>query len=216
MGIKDEITSASLLGQIADLDDQRAWDKFFGRYQPAIFEYCRRVGLNAASADEVTGEVLFRLAQAMPAFQYDPSKGFRKWLTTVVNNKIRDTWRKAARRIDNPAGGTIAHEMLHQVGADEEIEKSLTGLVDELHKSVDGDRQRLQIAMDHVRGRAPQTWNAFKLRKINGLSGAEVAKELGMSVAAVHVAVSRGMKMLHEAVASNDNIPKGPKPDGGE
>ena len=48
---------------------------------------------------------------------------------------------------------------------------------------------------------APQTWEAFRLTALEGLSGAEAAERIPMQVAQVFVAKRRVQKMLTAEVA---------------
>ena len=48
---------------------------------------------------------------------------------------------------------------------------------------------------------APQTWEAFRLTALEGLSGAEAAQRIPMQVAQVFVAKRRVQKMLSSEVA---------------
>jgi RNA polymerase sigma-70 factor (ECF subfamily) len=48
---------------------------------------------------------------------------------------------------------------------------------------------------------APQTWQAFWLTALEGLSGAEAATRIPMQVAQVYVAKRRVEKMLREEIA---------------
>src|SRR5262249_37026635 len=73
------------------------------------------------------------------------------------------------------------------------------------------DLELLETAKARVRDRvAPQTWRAFELTAIDGLSGADVAGRLGMQGAAVFMAKSHVKKMIQEEIALLD--PAGPCP----
>src|SRR5580700_6467266 len=101
----DTTTSATLLGRLKDFKDEQAWQQFYKHYEPMIQAWCRRNHLDAADVDEVTSLVLLALARSMPRFSYDPDKGFRKWLKTVVHNEIVDLWRSRQRRQGDQGSG---------------------------------------------------------------------------------------------------------------
>ena len=64
------------------------------------------------------------------------------------------------------------------------------------------DRELLDEAMARVRLRvAPQTWEAFRLTALEGLSGADAAERIPMAVAQVFVAKRRVQKMIQEEIA---------------
>lgn len=52
-----------------------------------------------------------------------------------------------------------------------------------------------------MRLREPNTWEAFRLTALAGVSGAEAAGRLGMKVATVFVAKSEVQRMLREEIA---------------
>ena len=63
------------------------------------------------------------------------------------------------------------------------------------------DLELLEAATRIVRRRVtPQTWEAYQLTTSGGLSGAEAADRLGMSVAAVFMAKSSVKGMLQEQI----------------
>src|SRR6266851_5268004 len=85
-----------------------------------------------------------------------------------------------------------AEKVLQTVEARDDLEKQL----DEAF-----DRELLDAAMNRVRERvAPQTWEAFRLTALDGLSGVEAAQRIPMQVAQVFVARRRVQKMLQEEV----------------
>jgi RNA polymerase sigma-70 factor (ECF subfamily) len=187
-------TSASLLARLrAAPCDQTAWGEFVDRYGRKIYGWCRHWGLQEADAEDVTQDVLVRLAGKMRDFAYDPSRSFRGWLKTLARHAVSDFCDARGRAA---AGGSQAVELLHAVEAREDLVKRLE---DEF------DREVYEEAVARVRARvSPKTWRAFEMAAQEGRPGAEVAAELGMNVAAVFVARGRVQKMLQEAVRALD------------
>jgi RNA polymerase sigma-70 factor (ECF subfamily) len=63
------------------------------------------------------------------------------------------------------------------------------------------EQELLDQALDRVQARVqPKTWNAFRLTAFDGLSGAEVAAQLGMPVTSVFKAKSNVQKLLEAEV----------------
>jgi RNA polymerase sigma-70 factor (ECF subfamily) len=182
-------TRITLLGRLRrDPGDQQAWVEFVAQYGPRIYSWCSRWGLQEADAQDVTQNVLLRLAQKMRDFSYDPSRSFRAWLKTLAQRTWSDFLESRKR-----AGGTGSgdSEVLHLLSTVEARQDLLARLDEEF------DRELLSHAMDRVRLRiAPQTWEAFRLTAIEGLSGAEAAERIPMQVAQVFVAKRRVQKML--------------------
>jgi RNA polymerase sigma-70 factor (ECF subfamily) len=182
-------TSATLLARLRQVPaDQAAWAQFTERYGRKIYAWCRKWNLQEADAEDVTQTVLLKLAEKMRTFDYDPAKSFRGWLKTVARNAWSDYWSR--RKAVVAAGGSHVLEVLHTVEAREDLVRRLD---DEF------DRELFDEAVARVRGRVlPRTWEAFERTALQGQSGAEAAKELGMKVATVFVAKSKVQTMLQE------------------
>ena len=182
-------TSATLLTRLRQVPvDQAAWVQFTERYGRKIFAWCRRWNLQEAEAEDVTQDVLLRLAEKMQTFVYDPAKSFRAWLKTVARHAWSDHW--SGRKAVVAAGGSQALELLQTVEAREDLVRRL---------EEEFDRELLDEAVARVRLRVrPHTWEAFERTALQGQSGAEAARALGMKVATVFVARSKVQKMLQE------------------
>jgi RNA polymerase sigma-70 factor (ECF subfamily) len=186
----DSGTSPTLLGRLRRTPaDQAAWEEFCRRYGRQILLWCRQWHLQDADAQDVTQTVLLLLAEKMRDFDYDPAGSFRGWLRTVTYN----AWRKFAsrqHRAGQGSGDAAVEGLLQQVAARDEL---LARLEEEF------DRELLEEASARVRLRVePRTWEAFRLRVLEGRSGAEVAALLDMKVAAVFMATSRVQRMLRD------------------
>lgn len=187
-------TSITLLGRLqSDPNDRQAWSDFVQRYGRIIYGWCRHWNLQEADAEDVTQNVLLRLAEKMPLFKYDPARSFRAWLKTLTHHAWSDFVSSRQNR-DRGSGNTEMLQVLQTVEARTDLEKQL----DE-----EFDRELLDAAIARVRERvAPQTWEAFRLTAIEGLSGAEAAARIPMQVAQVFVARRRVQKMLQEEVSN--------------
>jgi RNA polymerase sigma-70 factor (ECF subfamily) len=186
----DSETSLTLLGRLRDTPaDQAAWGEFVARYGRKIYGWCRHWGLQGADAEDVTQEVLLKLSTKMQDFSYDRSGSFRAWLKTLTHHAWQD-FATSRRRAGEADGGSAVRDLLHTVEAREDL---LARLGEEF------DRELLDAASTRVRQRVqPHTWDAFRLTALEGLSGAEAGKQLGMKVATVFVAKSKVQRMLQE------------------
>ncbi len=185
-------TSPTLLGRLGRLPvDQDAWGQFAERYGRKIYGWCRHWHLQQADAEEVTQEVLLKLARKMATFQYDPKRSFRAWLKTVTHHAWRDFL--DSRRLPAAGGGdSRAVDLLQSIEARD-------NLLDHLDEEF--ERELMDEAMARVRLRVqPHTWEAFRLVALEGMSGAAAGERLGLKVATVYVARSKVQKMLHEEV----------------
>jgi RNA polymerase sigma factor (sigma-70 family) len=192
-----EHTNVSLLGRVGQNPvDEGAWGAFVEYYGPKIQGWCRKRGLQAADADDVTQDVLLRLSRALRTFVYDPSRSFRGWLRLVTEHALSDFF---AHRNQRPSAGSsdeLGLAVLDTVCARDDLLEFL---------NEEFTRVMVSQACEHVRARVePQTWEAFRLTACENLPGDEVAASLGMNVATVHKAKSRVLAFIREEVKRLD------------
>ncbi|MBI3461486.1 MAG: sigma-70 family RNA polymerase sigma factor [Planctomycetes bacterium] len=187
---KDSVTSVSLLGRVCrDLSDKEAWTEFVRRYGPKIYGWCRAWGLQEADAEDVTQTVLLKLVEKLRTFSYDPAHSFRAWLKTLTHHALSD-YLEAFQRPGRGSGDSDVGRLLDTVAAREDLAQQL---------EQEYDRELLEAAMVRVRLRvSSQRWEAFRLTAVEGLSGAEAARQLNMKVATVFTAKSKVKKLVHE------------------
>jgi RNA polymerase sigma factor (sigma-70 family) len=192
----DSRTRVSLLSQLRhDPADQAAWATFVTRYGPKIHGWCRHWQLQEADAEDVTQEVLARLAQKMKTFAYDPARSFRAWLKTLTQHAWIDLV-KRRKLAGYGSGDSQVAELLDNVAARDDLLARL---------EAEFDQEILEEATVQVRGRvSPRSWEAYRLTALEGLSGAAAAKQLGIKVATVFNAKSKVFKELQEEVRKLD------------
>ncbi len=170
-------TPASLLQRLRNPGETRAWDQFVELYSPLLFYWANRAGLQDADAADLVQEVFAVLVRKLPAFEYDPAKGFRSWLRTVTLNKWRELLR---RRGISPAGRQVALEDLPAPqGAEVFWEEEYRQFV---------ARRLLELLQAEFQ---PATWKACWECVVAGRSAPDVARELGLTPGAVRAAKFR-------------------------
>jgi RNA polymerase sigma factor (sigma-70 family) len=192
-------TSVTLLGRLRnDPTDQAAWNEFVERYGRKIYGWCRHWNLQDADAEDVTQTVLLLLARKMSTFAYDPARSFRSWLKTLTQHAWSD-FTTARKKADQGSGDTRIEEQLYNVAARDDLVTRL---------NAEFDQELLETAMVRVRLRVrPQTWDAFRLTALEGLSGAAAAEQLKMRVATVFNAKSKVHRMLQEELGKLEGPP---------
>jgi RNA polymerase sigma-70 factor (ECF subfamily) len=167
-------TSPTLLGLLRrDPTDEAAWARFVDRYGPTIYDWCRQRGLQEADAQDVTQNVLLKLAAKMPTFAYDAARSFRGWLRTLTQHALTDFWQ--GQQTGRGSGDSQVREWLDNV----EARHDLAARLEEEY-----DQELLEAAIARVRLRvAPHRWEVFRLIALEGRSGAEAAAKVGMRVA---------------------------------
>ncbi|MEJ7595712.1 MAG: sigma-70 family RNA polymerase sigma factor [Planctomycetaceae bacterium] len=192
------VTSTSLLDCIR-CQNGEAWERFVVFYCPLIYDVCRRHGVQPADAEDVAQEVLHSVSRAIIDFRKErPGDSFRGWLYRIVQNKVRDHFRRTARR-PHSVGGSDFQLSLDQLPA-ELSDDSI------LHDSaVD---PALTRALEMIRAEfKEQTWSAFWRLTVDGQSAAEVAADLGMKTNAVRQAKFRIMQRLRTEFGDLIDLP---------
>lgn len=187
---QDSGTRVSLLGRLRrDPTSQEAWGEFVEHYGGRIFDWCQNWKMQEADAQDVTQNVLLKLADKLRNFQYDPSRSFRAWLKTLTHHAWSD-FLEARKRPGLGSGDSHVGHLLDNVVAREDLMRRL---------EEEFDRELLEEAIARTRVRiAPQTWEAFRLTALDGLAGAEAAVRIPMSVAQVFIAKRRVQKMIQQ------------------
>ncbi|HEY2841688.1 MAG TPA: sigma-70 family RNA polymerase sigma factor [Pirellulales bacterium] len=186
------LTRASLLLKLRDGADQGAWQEFMRLYGPLIYGFARKRGLQDADAADLMQDVLRSVSTAIGRLDYDRNQGtFRGWLFTITRNKIFNFLAARQSRPQSSGGGATSQAL------------------DNLPDSGDGadvweleyQRRLAAMAMEQVRTEFQEnTWQAFSLTAVDGLSAAEVARRLSMTPGAIYVAKSRVLARLKEQV----------------
>src|SRR4029077_16846543 len=165
----------------AQTGETDAWKDLTDLYRPLLLGLPNRQGRPASDLEDLSQEVLLSVVKHLPGFQHSGHRGaFRAWLRTIVCSRMPDYWR-AFDPGPQGRGGSGTTAALQQI-ADPDSE--LNRQWDEEH-----DRYVLHCLLDLVEEEfEPITLQAFRRLALDGVSGAEAAQELGLSVAAVYVA----------------------------
>src|SRR5262249_36713287 len=175
----------------AQTGETDAWKDLLDLYRPLILGWLNRQGVPPGDLEDLSQEVLLSVIKHLPGFQHSGQRGaFRSWLRTIVCRRTADYWR--AQGADAQAqGGSGATAALQQLtDPDSELNRQW----DEEH-----DRYVVHCLLDRVEEEfEPITLQAFRRLALDGVSGAEAAQELGLSVAAVYVAKSRVLARIRQ------------------
>jgi RNA polymerase sigma-70 factor (ECF subfamily) len=171
-------TSIRLVERLRRPEDADAWGRFVELYTPLLFGWARRLGLQDADAADLVQDVFVVLVRRLPEFTTDPSRSFRGWLHTVLRNRWRDWPRRPA---------AVPFSDLAIADPAEEI--------DEVEYRVALVGRAIQLMQSDFQ---PNTWRACWECAGLGRPVAEVAAELGMTVAAVYNAQARVLRRLRQ------------------
>lgn len=187
MGFMDE-THQSLLFR-AQSGETAAWKDLTDLYRPLILVWLKRQGVRATDVEDLSQEILLTVVKHLPSFQHSGRRGaFRSWLRTILCSRTADYWRATDARTEGTGGSSAA---IHEIA---DPESDLNRRWDEEH-----DRYVIQCLLDLVqKSFEPPTLQAFRRVAIDGMSGAEAAQELGLSVHAVYLAKARVLQRIRQ------------------
>ena len=171
--------------------EEEAWKDLTDLYRPLIIGWLNRQGVPAVDLEDLSQDVLLSVVKHLPSFEHSGHRGaFRSWLRTIVCSRTTDYWRAIGANTQ-ASGGSGATAALQQIA---DPDSDLNRQWDEEH-----DRYVLGCLVDLVEGEfEPATLQAFRRLALDGAGGAEVAEELGMSVAAVYRAKSRVLQRIRQ------------------
>lgn len=185
--------SATMLDRLRHADAE-AWTRLVKLMGPAVYQWCRRAGLQAEDAADVTQEVFQAVFGHLPEFRREsPKDTFRGWVWTITRNKIRDHFRSRpphpVRLEATEAQGVIQQPA--EPGQGEAAEPCVATT----------DCLIARRALQLIRGDFSQsTWQAFWSMAIEGRPSAEVTEALGVTREAARRAKYRVLRRFREEV----------------
>jgi RNA polymerase sigma-70 factor (ECF subfamily) len=186
------LTRASLLIQLRDGTNHNAWREFLTVYGPVVYGFARKRGLQDADAADLMQDVLRSVSAAITRLDYDRNQGtFRGWLFTITRNKVFNFL--SARRIrPQGTGSTSTNRVLNSHPDSDDGTDTW---------EVEYQKRLASLAMERVKGEFQEnTWRAFWLTAVEGVSAADASKHVGMTAGAIYVAKSRVLARLKEEV----------------
>lgn len=190
-------TRESLLLQIRDPSNRLAWEEFVALYRPVIYRAAVARGLQHADALDLVQTVFVVVANSIGRWEEKENRPrFRYWLLRVTKNATLNALTR--RPADSPL--SAGHGNLSRVDLLDRCPQRHS----DAESAVDLEYRRelyLQAATKVQMDIHRDTWLAFELTAIKGLSHEAAAVELGKSIGTIYAARSRVMKRLSIAIA---------------
>ncbi len=186
-------TRISLLAGLRDTGQyQTAWREFNEVYRPAIYRYARRRGLQSATAEDLTQQVLLAAAKKLPEWDNEPGRGsLRAWLLTVTRNLLIN---EITRRQPHQQS-TTPLEWIEELNRQSTL-SSLEPIDWEYRRAL--FREAAAIVSAQV---SPIAWQCFWQTSVEGNRAALVAQELGISFGLVYTNRCRVLQRLQAYIA---------------
>jgi RNA polymerase sigma-70 factor (ECF subfamily) len=186
-------TSLSLLDR-ARRNDEVAWRRLRAMYVPLIQGWLRReCQLQVHDADDLVQDVIVVVVRRLPEFDRQRVGSFRAWLRTVTVNCLRQSLRTRHRG----GAGTGDSRVADLLDALEAQGSPQSELWDREH-----DEHVMRQILNSLKHEFTEnTWQAFSLMSLDGLSAADAAARLGITPNAVFIARSRVLARMREEAA---------------
>jgi RNA polymerase sigma-70 factor (ECF subfamily) len=180
-------TSSDLLTMVRQ-HNHEAWGRFVALYAPQVYGWCRRAGVAAADAGDVTQEVFAKVFTAIADFRHDrPGDTLRGWLRVICRNKLHDHYR-AGRR-------TLGRRRDRRQGVPRRDRGRRARRIDDYHRAAGVGSAGRGVGETGVRA---CTWQAFWLVAVERRTAVEAAEQLGMTAGAVRQAKYMVLRRLRE------------------
>jgi RNA polymerase sigma-70 factor (ECF subfamily) len=168
-------------------------EQVFLRYAPRVYTLARRMLGNDADAEDVTQDVLLQVVRKLKTFRGDAE--FTTWLHRVTVNAALAHRKKRARREDHEVPDPLAH---FQDNGHARRPVRPWAIAPEQQVL---DRETHQLIEKAIAGLPEIYRDVYVLADVEGLSNAEVADMLNLSVAAVKSRLHRGRLLMRNALA---------------
>ena len=189
-------TSATLVEELKDNNNEAAWNRFYHLYTPLILGFARQRGFSETSAKDILQETMCQLFQYLDGFNYNPQRGqFRSYLLRIVMSRM-------SRYVASTMSVSTSPLITSVNGSEVDVPDP--------NSTVPGDdfemlwrRNLLKQALIRVKSKVKSlTWRSFECYALqdNKKSGDDVAEELGINKNRVYQHKNRVIELLKQEV----------------
>ena len=172
--VRDSV-STSVLDRARQVD-QDAAVQINRLYRRLVCYWCWKKGVCPEDTLDISQEAFAAVHQHLGSFQRDSqSGGFRAWVKQITQNKIIDHFRK------QPKVSVVDPADLEQIESLEDEHEISWERHELFQKAVELIRQEF----------SPRDFQAFWRNSVDGITATEIAREIGTTSNALHIAFSR-------------------------
>ena len=172
-------------------DNAAAFEELVARYQTRLITVLEHLMHRRDQAEDLAQEVFLRVYRARKTYQ--PGAKFSTWLFTIANNVASNALRSLARRHELPAGSGGGSDSQATSLADLATESSSLMPTRQLDSA-----ERAEVVRHALQSLNERQRMAILLSKFEGMSYADIAETMGLSVQAIKSLLSRARVNLRE------------------
>jgi len=186
------------LVELAQADDERAFEELVGRYETKVYSLSIKMLRNPQDAEDVLQDTFLRAYRGLKSFKGNST--FSTWIYRITANS-------ALMKLRKKQLPTVSIEDADERDAPINIPDWAPGPVEQLLNQE--TREAMQDAIESLPAEFGQV---FVLRDVEGLSNADVAEILDLSVAAVKSRLHRARLKVRNRLMHffNDSRSRGP------
>jgi RNA polymerase sigma-70 factor, ECF subfamily len=180
--------------------DATAFDVFFNEYFPRLYRFVLpRVEYRIADTQDICQETLLRALRRLSSYRGEAA--LYSWVCQIAANQISDYWQR--RRRDG-AHIVFAEDDLSVQAVLATLQANEEGGPESLRYNTDIARL-VQATLDNLPGRFG---DALEWKYLDGLSVADIAERLGVSIAAAQSVLQRARAAFREAFTAIGEVAK--------
>lgn len=166
----------TLLANIQDPHDEKAWEQFFDTYSPFVLGFLHRLNLDHHEKEEFHQKVFTKLWELVQKKDFPEIKGrFRAWFKTVIHNEVKNYFRSRSlrsKKLKDIASQT--DEVSKENEIDQWIEEEWTEFVSEQ-------------AWKNIESEFNDTTKQVFLMFVDGMKAEDIASKLNIKPTSVYV-----------------------------
>lgn len=170
----------------AQTGDRDAYRRLLDGVAPYLRCFAARHGVHPDAVEDVVQDILITLHRIRHT--YEPERPFGPWLVAIAGRRVVDALRRSGRTAAREIPLDPEHETLPGVGANLMEEAADAGVLREMLARLPAGQRE-----------------AIRLLKFEEMSLKEAALASGMTVAALKVAVHRGIATLRKLLRQREN-----------
>jgi RNA polymerase sigma-70 factor (family 1) len=180
-------------------DGEANFKLLFERYYDQLYRFFQRKGLTPEDCRDLTQEVFFSVHKGLRGLRQESQ--FQPWLFRIARNihknaiERRQTKKRDAKEVSLEQAHNLETDRRISAEQDVDVESNPMGAL--LEKE---SREKLSQAVQQL---PPQMRRCVQLRVANGLSHAEIAATMGISVNTVKAHLHQARKTLRERLGEH-------------
>jgi RNA polymerase sigma factor (sigma-70 family) len=169
-------TRMTLLANIQDPHNEKAWEQFIETYSPFVLGFLHRLNLNHHEKEEFHQKVFTKLWELVEKKDFPEIRGrFRAWFKTVIHNEVKNYFRNKSLRSKKLKDiANQRSELCEESEIDQWVEEEWAEFVtDQAWKKIEHEFN-------------DSTKQVF-LMYVDGLKAEEIAEKLNLKTSSVYV-----------------------------